>query len=208
MIASAIIPAGEYVATADQRLVMYNVPWAHYEVQLALRGEASVPRMAYLEGVLELMTPSKGHERTTHYLGRLVEMYALERDVTLSSYGSWTLKASPDQAGAEPDECYLFGPDQDRDRPDLVIEVIWTSGNIDKLAIYRRLRIPEVWFWQDGRLSVHVLDGLSYRAVERSTFLPELDLTALCTFLDRPTQTEAVRDFRTYLRTADSPPAR
>lgn len=31
--------AGEHVATADQRLVMYNVPWAHYEVQLALRGE-------------------------------------------------------------------------------------------------------------------------------------------------------------------------
>ena len=196
----AAVPAGEYVSTADQRLVMYNVPWAHYEVQLALRGEASVPRMAYLEGVLELMTPSKGHERTAASIGTLIQAYAFERDILLQAYGSWTLKGSPDQAGAEPDECFLFGPDQDRDRPDLVIEVIWTSGSIDKLAIYRRLRIPEVWFWQDGRLSVHVLDGVTYRAVERSTFLPELDLTVLCSFLDRRTQTEAVRDFREHLR--------
>jgi Uma2 family endonuclease len=199
------VPPGEYVATADQRLVMYNVPWAHYEVQLALRGESSVPRMAYCEGVLELMTPSKGHERTASSLGTLVQTYAFERDILLSAYRSWTLKDSPDQAGAEPDESFLFGPDQGRDRPDLVIEVIWTSGSIDKLAIYRRLRIPEVWFWQDGRLSVHVLDGLTYRVADRSAFLPDLDLVMLCSFLDRPTQTEAVRDFRAYLRGAAMP---
>ena len=91
-------------------------------------------------------------------------------------------------------------------RFDLVIEVIWTSGSIDKLAIYRRLRIPEVWFWQDGRLSVSVLDGLAYRAAARSTFLPDLDLQLLCSFLDRPTQTEAVRDFRDHLRN-EAPPS-
>ncbi len=199
---SPAIPAGEYVATADQRLVMYNVPWTHYEVQLALRGEASVPRMAYLGGVLELMTPSKGHERTASYVGRLIDIYALERNIELSAYRSWTLKASLDEAGAEPDECYLFGTDQGRDRPDLVIEVIWTSGSIDKLAIYRRLRIPEVWFWKDGRLSVHVLDGLAYREAARSTFLPDLDLDLLCSFLDRPTQTQAMRDFRAHLQRA------
>ena len=197
---AAAICAGEHVSTADQRLVMYNVPWTHYEVQLALRGEAPVPRMAYFEGVLELMTPSKGHERTASYLGALVEIYALERDVELSSYGSWTLKAAPDQAGAEPDECYLIGPDQDRDRPDLAIEVIWTSGSIDKLAIYRRLRVPEVWFWQDGVLTVHVLDGLAYRVSSGSVCLPELDLDALRSCLDHPTQTAAVRAFRDHLR--------
>ncbi|HVV84547.1 MAG TPA: Uma2 family endonuclease [Kofleriaceae bacterium] len=206
MVSPSVVPAGEYVATADQRLVMYNVPWAHYEVQLALRGEASVPRMAYLAGALELMTPSKGHERTATYIGRLVDIYALERDIELSAYRSWTLKASLEEAGAEPDECYIFGADQSGERPDLVIEVIWTSGSIDKLAIYRRLRIPEVWFWRDGRVTVHVLDGLSYRESRRSTFLPDLDLELLCSFLDRPTQTQAMRDFRDHLRrTATSP---
>ena len=58
----------------------------------------------------------------------------------------------------------------------------------------------EVWFWKDGVLTVHVLDGVGYRIVERSSFLPELDLTQMCSFLDRPTQIEAVRDFRALLR--------
>jgi mRNA interferase MazF len=46
------------------------------------------------------------------------------------------LKGAPELAGVEPDECYIVGPDQDTDRPDLVIEVIWTSSSIDKLEIW------------------------------------------------------------------------
>ncbi len=195
----AVIPPGEYVPTADQRIVLNHVPWSHFEAQLAFRGDASVPRMAYLDGVMELMTPSKGHERTKSLIGRLVEAYCLERGVLFMPYGGWTLKAAIKKAGAEPDECYLIGPDQDRDRPDLVIEVIWTSGSIDKLEIYRRLTIPEVWFWADGRLTVHILDGAEYRLAPRSDCLPELDLPLLCSFLDRRTATEAIRDFRAVL---------
>ena len=93
--------------TADQRLVTYNVPWSHYETQLALRGDRPVPRMAYLEGALELMSPSKDHERVKSYLGCLVEAYALERGIDLSPYGAWTLKNAPKQSSAEPDECYI-----------------------------------------------------------------------------------------------------
>ncbi len=91
-------------------------------------------------------------------------------------------------------------PDQDQDRPDLVIEVIWTSGTIDKLEIYRRLGVGEGWFWKDGVLSVHVLSGGRYQAAERSALLPGLDLALLCTFLDRRSATEAMRDFRDVLR--------
>jgi hypothetical protein len=53
--------------------VTYGVPWAHYEAQLALRGEAPVPRMAYLEGTLERMRPARDHERVKSILGRLIE---------------------------------------------------------------------------------------------------------------------------------------
>lgn len=196
----AVIPAGEYVPTADDRIVLYNVPWSHFEIQLAMRGDASAPRMAYLDGVLELMSPSKGHERTKSYLGCLVEVFALERDLVLSPYGAWTLKGAPELAGAEPDECYIAGPDQDKDRPDLVIEVIWTSGSIDKLEIYRRLKVGEVWFWKDGALSVHVLSAGRYHTAERSALFPALDLELLCKFLDRRSATEAMRDFRSALR--------
>lgn len=196
------IPAGDYVPTADQRITLFNVPWSHFEVQLALRGDASVPRLTYLDGVLELMSPSRGHERMKSFLGCLVETYAMERDLILSPYGSWTLKQALKRAGAEPDECYLVGPDQDRDRPDLVIEVIWTSGSIDKLEAYRRLEIGEAWFWKDGVLSVHVLVDGHYEIADRSRLLPELDLPLLCSFLDYPSATEAMRAFRDALRAA------
>lgn len=197
---AAAIPVGDYVPTADQRIVLHNVPWSHFEVQLALRGDEPSPRMAYLDGVLELMSPSKGHERTKSYLGCLVEVFALERDVTLSPFGSWTLKDAPDLAGIEPDECYIIGPDQDRDRPDLAIEVTWTSGSINKLEIYRRLEVGEVWFWKNDVLTVHVLSAGQYQTAEHSRVLPGLDLALLCSFLDRRSATEAMRAFRDALR--------
>jgi Uma2 family endonuclease len=200
MAVPATIPAGEYVPTADQRVVMHGVPWSHYEALLALRGEAPGPRIAFLEGALELMTPSKDHERTKSFLGCLLEAYALERGVDLSPYGSWTVKSAPRQSGAEPDECYIVGPDQSRDRPDLAIEVVWTSGGIDKLEVYARLGVGEVWLWKDGRIGVHVLRGGRYESAARSALFPDLDLDLLCSFFDRPTALQAVRAFREALR--------
>src|SRR3954452_21376618 len=85
-------PPGEYVPTPDGRIVMHGVPWSHYEAQLALRGDTSSPRISYLNGTMELMSPSKHHERIKSYIGRLVEAFALERGLGLSPYGAWTLK--------------------------------------------------------------------------------------------------------------------
>ena len=194
------VPPGEHVPTADQRLVTYNVPWEHFEVQLALRGDRPVPRMAYLRGAFEQMTPSQHHERVKSYIGRLVEAYALERGIDLSPYGAWMLKQAPTESAAEPDECYIVGSDQSRDRPDLAIEVVWTSGGIDKLEIYRRLGIGEVWFWRDGRIGVWLLAGGRYEESQRSLLFPDLDLELLCSLIERPTALQAVKAMREHLR--------
>ena len=83
MVATPSIPPGEHVPTADRRVVMHGVPWSHYEAQLALRGDISVPRISYLDGEMELVSPSKDHERIKSYIGCLVETFALERGVDL-----------------------------------------------------------------------------------------------------------------------------
>lgn len=162
------IPPGEYVPTADQRLVKYGVPWSHFEVLLALRGDAPVPRMASLEGALELISPSKEHERLKSYVGLLIATYALERDIMLSPYGAWTLLQGPKQVAAEPDECCIVGRDQSKQVPDLAIQVVWTSGGLDKLELYHRLSVFEVWFWKDGKLTVHVLGQHGYEVSPQS----------------------------------------
>lgn len=202
MVATANIPAGEYVPTADQRVILRDVAWQRYEVELALRGERAVPRLTYLGGALELMSPSKDHERLASFLGRLVEVYCEEYDIELSPYRSWTLHSGPDEAGGEPDECYIFGADQTKPRPDLAIEVVWTSGGLNKLEVYRRLGVGEVWFWIGGKLDVHVLRDESYQATDRSRLLPDLDLALLCSFLDRRSVHVAKRDYRAALRGA------
>jgi Uma2 family endonuclease len=199
MLAAQPVPLGEYVPTADQRIVLHGVPWSHYEAQLAFRGDASSPRISYLDGTMELMSPSKHHERVKSYVGMLVEAYALERDIDLSPYGSWTLKEAPKRAGVEPDECYLIG-DQNRDTPDLVIEVVWTSGGIDKLEAYRRLGVPEVWFWKNDAMTVHVLEAERYTTSATSACLPGLDLELVVSLLERPTAVQAVKALREHLR--------
>lgn len=193
------VTPGERVETADQRLVTHAIPWSTFEAQLALRGDAPVPRMAYLEGALEQMSPSKDHERIKSYLGRLLEAYAQEKDIDLSPYGSWTLKHAPAAAGLEPDECYIVGPDQDKPVPDLAIEVVWTRGGIDKLEIYRRLGVGEIWTWKDERIEVHVLVENRFERAARSRLFPGLDLDLLASLLDRPTVIQAVRALRTAL---------
>lgn len=199
MVSRVATPPGEQVPTADQRLVTFGVPWTHYEAQLALRGESPVPRIAYLEGALELMSPSKEHERIKSYIGCLIEAYALERGIDLSPYGAWTLKSPPKQSGLEPDECYLVG-DQSKDTPDLAIEVVWTSGGIDKLEIYRRLGVGEVWVWKNARIEVYVLREQRYQIAGTSGLFPDLDIELLTSLLDHPTALQAVKALREALR--------
>jgi len=84
--------------------------------------------------------------------------------------------------------------------PDVAIEVTWTSGGIDKLDVYRKLGVREVWYWEDGCLQVHMLRGTHYEPVARSEALVGIDLDQLVGFLDRPTASQAIRDYVAALR--------
>lgn len=185
----------------DQRVYLHGVGWDDYERLLAMRGESSAVRITFLEGEVELMRPSRSHERIKKTLARLVEAYAEEQGLSLNGYGSWTIKEQRDERGAEPDECYVLGV-HEPDRPDLAIEVVWTSGGLDKLEVYRGLRVREVWFWQGGQLTVHELEGERYVERPRSLLLPGLDLARVATLAAWPDQTQAVREYRAELRRA------
>jgi Uma2 family endonuclease len=191
------------MATFDStRRVLHDVSWADLERRLAAKGERSVPRIKYLDGVLELVTPSMGHEKQISWISRLVEVYALARDIELSAFGHWTLKDELRRAGAEPDECYILGDDPEKlTRPHFAIEVQWSRKGVNKLEIYKRLGVREVWFWEDKVITVYVLKRGKWKRVDRSPHLPDLDLVLLSSFLDRRTMTTAMRDFRTALMT-------
>jgi len=181
-------PAPSY----DRRVMLQPATWADYQRLLAIRGEKAVPRLSYLEGKLEIMVPSYEHEGIKSMIGRLVEAWCMHHGVDLSPVGSWTLEDKAVERGAEPDECYVFGEIPEKpERPDLAIEVVWTSGGLDELEIYRKLGVREVWTWKRGRIHVHELVGERYEERERSVQLPDLDL--LLQFVEVRPMTRAVR---------------
>lgn len=183
----------------DQRVYL-NVNWRQLEQILAARGDAANVRITYVEGVLELMSPSFSHESIKKMLARLLEAYAEESGHTLNGAGSWTLRRKPRERAVEPDECYIVGPTKGRKEPDLAIEVVWTPGGIDKLDVYRDLGVREVWIWQDGVVTAHVLRKAGYRKAAKSSLFPAIDLSAIATLATAEDQTAAVRRFRAAVR--------
>ena len=188
-------------APADDHIVLLrNAAWSDYQRALELRGDRPVPRLAYMRGGLQLMSPSQDHEAIKSVIGRLVEVWCLERNVEFSPFGSWTLEDKEADRGVEPDECFIFGGRKDAQRPDLAIEVIWTSGGLDKREIYRELGVRELWFWRRGRFTMFALRGERYEEAAGSEVLPGIDLAELATFIDRPTASQAIREYRAALQ--------
>ncbi len=194
------ISSHDEVASDDHIVLLRDAAWSDYQRVLELRGDRPVPRLAYLEGVLQLLRPSREHEAVKSLIGQLVDVWCLENGVEFSAFGSWTLESKEADRGVEPDECYVFGAVSTAERPDLAIEVIWTSGGLDKREIYRKLGVREVWFWRRGRLTVHALQGEAYEEIAGSEVLQGIDLDELLTFLDRPTASQAIREYRAALQ--------
>ncbi|MFT3767645.1 MAG: Uma2 family endonuclease [Minicystis sp.] len=185
----------------DQRFVLHGVPWETYVALRDTLDERSGAglRMTYLKGTLELMSPSRSHEDYKTIIARLVEAYAEENDLDLRGFGSTTFRRKAKKRGLEPDECYSLG--RLGKRPDIAIEVIVSAGYVDKLAVYQGLEVPEVWRWEDGKLTVHRLTDHGYEQRSRSEELPGLDLDHLAGFvvLDA-NQTQQVKAYRRSLR--------
>ncbi|MBC7792306.1 MAG: Uma2 family endonuclease [Clostridia bacterium] len=204
MASSIDFTRGEVVHSADTRVTLYGVSWLQYETMLAWRGESPIPRYSYLDGVLEIMSPSFDHERIKSYIGRIVEAYALAVGIEFTPVGSWTLKHALSARGAEPDECYIIG-EHVKERPDLVIEVIWTSGGIDKLEIYRGLGVREVWLVKNGAIAVHELVDGTYSERPRSVAFPGLDLALVVELVGEPTASAAQRKIAAWAVGVTSP---
>lgn len=166
--------------------------WQQYETLRLTLDDFPGLRMTYLEGTLEIMTPSPEHEMSKKVIARLIERYADEMEINLNGLGSTTFRKEATR-GLDPDECYCVG--EVKEIPDIAIEVTIYSGGIDKLAVYQGLGVPEVWFWQGGKFSLYRLRGQGYEVIAKSEFVPELDLSLLARYVRPSDQTQAVKDF-------------
>src|SRR5437762_13848606 len=86
----------------DQRVALHDVGWSDFELIMQIRGDRAGVRVTYLNGELELMTPSVDHEGIKKTIARLVEAYAEETGIPFNGFGSWTLKSAPRARALEP----------------------------------------------------------------------------------------------------------
>ena len=183
----------------EQRFVLPSYySWEQFEALESLIADASGLRITYLDGWIEFMTLGEAHETISCILNFLLQLYFCEMGIEYIPVGSATRRNREKDVSFEPDESYYIG--EKKEHPDLAVEVTITSGSTNKLAKYLRLRIPEVWFWENNRLDVYGLCEDNYEQVSRSELLPELDLELLVRCVLMPSIIEARMEFLNGIR--------
>lgn len=183
----------------EQRLLLpRNYSWQEFVVLENLLASSGSFRITYLDGWIELMTVGEPHELIKKSLAILLEAYLIEMGIEFIPVGNATRRGEEKGTSFEPDESYYFG--EKKDNPDLAIEVILTSGNIEKLEKYRRFKIPEVWLWENNQLDVYALISSEYHLVNYSQLLPDLDLELLVRCVQMPSRVEAMNVFKARMR--------
>ncbi len=160
----------------EERSIASGVSWKAYESLLAYLEDNSHYRVSYLDGVLEIVSPSRAHELRKERIGALVETYLRRQKIWYEPLGSTTF-TKPESAGKEPDKSYCI--ETSKEFPDLAIEIVMTSEDRDTLKKYQRLGVPEVWFWKSDRLQIYMLRSGEYELIDRSKLLPDLDIPLL-----------------------------
>lgn len=198
------------IESAEQRVVMHGVSWKTY-LALAYESNDRHARIAYDQGELEIMSPSRAHERLSSFVGRMVETLTEELQIDIDSVASTTFQREDQQRGFEADESYYIAhvaEVRDCDEidlavqppPDLVIEVDISHSSRSKLMIFEKFGVPEVWRLEGDHLLVFVLGpNEKYLESTRSVVLPQFPVADMPRWLARRNEvgeTQCIRDFR------------
>jgi len=201
---------------AEQRVILSYISWQTFEQLLKELGDKRASRLAYDEGLLEIMTPLGRHENNNRFIESLIGVIADELNLNLKRFGSLTLKRKKKLKGAEPDSCYYLQNeplvrskqeiDLDNDPPpDLVLEIDITSGSLDKRPIYAAIGVPEFWHYDGNKLQVFVLQQSTgdYQQVTQSPTFPWMSLDVIPRFIRQSLvdgETATLRAFRAWVR--------
>lgn len=183
-----------------------GVNWSQYEILLNKLNDSAAFRIKYLDGILTIMSPSRNHEIIKKRIADLLTIYFVENNINYYPTGSTTFRKEEKRGGLEPDESYCF--EQLKEYPDLAIEVIFTSGSIDSLKIYRKLGVKEVWFWENDKLYIYNLSlenqqqfsqTSGYELIKYSKLFPQLNIKKFTEYVKHPHPLTAAKQFRQSL---------
>jgi Uma2 family endonuclease len=155
-------------------------------------------RIRFYRAAFEITSLAKEPQRLKSIIGILVQEFCDARGIAYSIIGSATNRLDG-IAGAEPDESFIFGS-EDKDKPDLVIEVGLTSGGIDKCELWAELGARELWVWENDRLHAFALEKGIPMPLQNSGVLPGINLVMLAEVVRIQPTSAAKLEFRKRLQ--------
>jgi Uma2 family endonuclease len=183
----------------DQRIVLQG-SWEQFKLIQQASQDSPGVKLFFYEETIEIFMPGFQHEKFSEIIGYFVTTFLLSQGVDFIPSGSVT-QGREGSTSAQADKSFCLGGP--KPIPDLSIEVVFTSGNINKLARYKTLGASEVWFWGDGVLTLHHLRDNGYEQVERSELpgLEQLDIDLLkrCILMAETDFPSAVQIFSTFM---------
>jgi Uma2 family endonuclease len=178
------------------RLLTIQGSWEHFLLVKQGVEQNSGARLFYYDGAIEILMPGQLHEIFSSLIGCLLMNFLSTQKVVFVPTRSMTQERWG-VASVQADESYCLG--SAKPIPDLAIEVIFTSGGVNKLERYKALGVREVWFWEDGTLQLHHLREQGYEQIFQSELaeLQNLDLELLkrCILIGETDAGEAIRLF-------------
>ena len=168
-------------AQNDQVLTITGATWLDYHNFDSL--EYPGYRVSYFNGEITIVSPGRNHERIAAVINRLIVAYCEKYELQDFPFGQTRLNVWG-RAGREPDLAYAF--DSDKNLPDLVVEVIFSSGDIETLkSSYKNIGIGELWIWKENEITFYCLDRDNYIAIAASKLLTAIESESLVEYVNR-----------------------
>lgn len=171
-----------------QKVTLQPVSWQRFEAILDELGEKRSSRIAYANGILEIMAPLPKHERSKVILADLVKILLKFKKLAWEPLGSTTFKRQNMTAGIEPDDCFYIQNYKaviGKERidlsidppPDLSLETDVTSKTATDA--YKALGVPELWIYEAPQLHVKILVNGEYIDSSTSLIFPDINVVQI-----------------------------
>ncbi len=198
---------------AQTGVVLRGISWSTFKALMADIGEDRAYRIAYDQGILEIMVPYEQHEEPKILIAEFVTATADELEIEIRQLGSLTLEREDLTSAVEPDTCfYIQNESQVRGKninlpnvppPDLAVESDYTHSSLNKFNIYASLGVPELWRYRKQTLQVYQLVEGKYEQADQSLTFPFLPIAEIPSFIEQSKtigQRACVRLFRARIR--------
>ena len=179
---SVCLPTREITLSPGSCVTLNDVGWAQYVELLANRGETSTPRIYFARNQITLLSPSSLHEVLKARFHDAVTDVLRASKRSYLNVGSFTLQKEG-VAGVEADVSYYLDNLKgirpiidlaEMRAPDLAIEIDLTSHT--DVSRYLPFSVPEIWIYENSKLTIHRIDDEAYREVELSRWFKDYEV--------------------------------